>query len=213
MAPIILSGSRTIQLFGVGFLFGWAGSPGSKLREELNALAIAIRQEGTRVGHHKGCDFWNALFLVIWDTGERIGAVMALDWSQVDLRRRWVRFDADHRKGGVADNQLPIADDTAKALAKLTPHEGKVFKWPYRPNYIYTRYSRILHRAGLPTNRLYKFHCIRKSTASHYEAAGGNATELLGHSSRKITKAYLDRRIVKPQSAVDKLFRPGQSAD
>lgn len=63
---------------------------------------------------------------------------------------------------------------------------------------------------GLPDNRLYKFHAIRKSVASHYEAAGGNATELLGHTSRKITRAYLDPRIVRKKSAIDVLFRPGE---
>lgn len=186
-------------------------APVALLREELDSLLFAIQQEREPVGHFKGNEFWLALFLLTWDTGERIGAVMALDWSQVDLRKRWVRFAAESRKGGAADNQLPIAPDTAAALGKLRPHEGMVFRWPYCPTYLYRRYSKILKRAGLPTTRLYKFHCLRKSTASHYEAAGGNATELLGHSTRKITRAYLDRRIVKPQSAVELLFRPGQS--
>lgn len=189
-------------------------APVALLEEELYALFAAIHQELEPVGDCRGSFFWRALCLLIWDTGERIGAVMALDWSQVDLRRKWVRFDADDRKGGAEDNQLPIADDTADALRKLGPcTRGKVFKWPYSRTYIYRRYTLILERAGLPTNRLYKFHCIRKSTASHYEAAGGNATELLKHSSRKVTKAYLDRRIVKPQSAIDKLFRPEKKPD
>lgn len=186
-----------------------ARAPVALLQEELVALVRSCRAEREPVGQQRGSDFWTALVLLTWDTGERIGAVLALDWSQVDLRRQWVRFDADDRKGGAADNQLPIADDTAAALARLVPHDGRVFKWPYTPTYIYYRYAKILKRAGLPTNRLYKFHCIRKSTASHFEAAGGNATELLGHSSRKITKAYLDKRIVRPQSAVELLFRPG----
>lgn len=188
-------------------------APVAWLHEELDALVAACRSEREPIGHFRGCDFWTALVLLTWDTGERIGAVIALDWSQVDLRNRWVRFDADDRKGGTTDNQLQIADDTAKALAKLIPHDGKVFKWPYTPTYIYAKFAKVLQRAGLPTTRVHKFHCIRKSTASHYEAAGGNATELLGHSSRKITKAYLDRRIVKPQSAIDKLFRPGRPVD
>ena len=67
-----------------------------------------------------------------------------------------------------------------------------------------------MQRAGLPDTREYKFHAIRKSTASHYEAAGGNATELLGHSSRKVTQGYLDPRIVRTKPAVELLFRPGE---
>lgn len=38
--------------------------------------------------------------------------------------------------------------------------------------------------------------------------AGGNATELLGHSSRKVTEAYLDPEIVARPAACDRLFRP-----
>jgi hypothetical protein len=46
--------------------------------------------------------------------------------------------------------------------------------------------------------------------ASHAEAAGMNATELLHHSTRKVTLAYLDPRIVKRPQAADVLFRPGK---
>lgn len=184
-------------------------APVALLPEELARVTRAIQHERSPVGNFAGPDFWLALFLICWDTAERISAVMALDWQQVDTRHRWVRFDAESRKGGRADNMLPIAKDTAAALAKLRPREGKVFKWPYHPTYIYRRLGRIMRRAGLPDDRLHKFHCIRKSTASHYEAAGGNATELLMHSSRKVTQTYLDPRIVKPVPAVHLLFRPG----
>jgi hypothetical protein len=49
---------------------------------------------------------------------------------------------------------------------------------------------------------------MRKSTASHFTAAGGNATELLDHSSVRVTKKYLDKRIVGEQSAADLLKVP-----
>ena len=79
------------------------------------------------------------------------------------------------------------------------------------PSLTYRRMGRIMLRAGLPDSREFKFHAIRKSTASHYEAAGGNATKLLGHSSRKVTQTYLDPRIVQTTPAVDLLFRPGEA--
>lgn len=186
-------------------------TPVALLQEELERVRRAIESEHSPVGNFAGCDFWLAMFLLCWDTGERITPVVELTWAQVDLKNRWVRFDSDDRKGARADNMLPIAQETADAIAKLKPHDGKVFKWPYSPTYIYRRLGRIMTRAGLPDDRLHKFHCIRKSTASHYEAAGGNATELLKHSSRKVTKAYLDPRIVRPIPAVDLLFRPGQT--
>ena len=80
---------------------------------------------------------------------------------------------------------------------------------PARHGGTFRRLGEIMERAGLPNSRLYKFHSIRKSVASYYEAAGGNATELLGHSSRRITKAYIDPRICCKPSPVGVLFRPG----
>jgi hypothetical protein len=38
-------------------------------------------------------------------------------------------------------------------------------------------------------------------------AAGGNATDLLGHANRETTKRYLDPRIVKQKQPSELLFR------
>lgn len=180
--------------------------PVALTREELASVKAAIQREEMP----PGSAFWLALFLVIWDTAERINAVLTLTWDRVDLAAGWVRYQAEDRKGATADNVLPIAADTVSALKAIRRREGLVFRWPYSATYIYRRLGRVMRRAGLPDNRLYKFHSLRKSVASHYEAAGGNATELLGHSSRKITRAYLDPRIVRRTSAIDLLFRPGE---
>ena len=185
-------------------------APVALLREEIEDVMRAIGQQKGTIGRHLAQDWWQALVLLIWDTGERISAVLALEWREIDLARRWVRFPAETRKGGTQDNQLRIAGDTSKAIAKLSPREGKVFDWPYHQSYLYRKFAKVMQDAGLPDDHLHKFHCLRKSVASHYEAAGGNATELLGHSSRKVTMAYLDLRIVSPKPAIDLLFRPGE---
>lgn len=187
--------------------------PVALLRKELALVRKAILSESAPVGDCTGPKFWLALFLLIWDSGERIGAVMGLTWERVDLQAGWVRFVAEDRKGATADSAVPIAADTIAALSELATRHGrhcKVFRWPYAPTYIYYRLAKIMRRAGLPDDRLHKFHCWRKSFASHYEAAGGNVTEWFGHSSRKITRAYLDPRICQRTAAKDILFRPGE---
>ena len=83
-----------------------------------------------------------------------------------------------------------------------------IFPWPYCPSMLWLRYKKIIRRAGLPTGRKRAFHCMRKSAASHFEAAGGNATELLGHSDRRVTLSYLSPTIVKPQQSSALLFSP-----
>lgn len=127
--------------------------------------------------------------------------------------RRIFQIPAELRKGKKRDRLYKLATDTVEALrAMQMPELGrrKIWPWPYNRTYLWSRYKRLLESAGLPSGRTRKFHCIRRSVASHFEAAGGNATELLGHSTRSVTLAYLDPRIIPREHAIDRLFRPGQ---
>jgi hypothetical protein len=73
--------------------------------------------------------------------------------------------------------------------------------------------GKICKRAGLPQNRRSKFHRIRKTTASFYQAAGGSAQSLLDHSSPAVTRRYLDPRIVAPKPAHELLPKVGAPAE
>lgn len=134
--------------------------------------------------------------------------MLALTWDGVDLDGLTVFLPAEVRKGGQVDRVYPIAEETAQLLRKL-PREYRPFFWPYDIGTLYNRLNRMLLKGELPADRRSKFHRIRRSTASHYEAAGGNAMKLLGHSSPKVTQTYLDPRIVKTESPIDKLPRLG----
>jgi hypothetical protein len=48
---------------------------------------------------------------------------------------------------------------------------------------------------------------VRRTFASHIEAAGGNATQALSHTSRRVTeKSYIDPRIAIEPSHNERLF-------
>jgi integrase len=160
-----------------------------------------------RVGNIRACVWWPALLLVAWDSGERINAILNLKWSNVDTRRKWIRFEAEHRKGGRDDSSVQISADTVEALRKLSKERDEVFPWPQSYTYLWRRFGKILKLAGLPTDSRCKFHRIRRTVASYAEAAGANATAMLRHSKREITESYLDPRVTKPQQPVDVLFR------
>jgi len=183
--------------------------------EEFDRLLLAASQQRRTVPrmHYSVGERWVALLLVCFDTGERIAAIRAVTWQDVDTTSRWIRFPAESRKGGRRDNTIRIHEDTAIALERLRPQRWRksdqVFQGIGRNlNMVYGQFSRILKLAGLPDDRLHKFHCIRRTVASHYEAAGGNATELLGHAARRTTEAYLDPRIVTRTPPHELLWRP-----
>jgi len=183
-------------------------------RHELNRLyASCAAQSGTIAGIPAG-QWWMSLHLVCWDTGERIGALWQLTWDCVDLIDRWVKIPAELRKAKHADMTYRISREAVKLLRSIrTPDRRLIWPWPYSRAYIWTRYAKILKQAGLPTDRRSKFHRMRRSVASHYEAAGGNATALLGHTSRRVTESYLDPRIVKTTQPCDVLFRLSEPSE
>lgn len=178
-------------------------------KDELARLFAACRRQEGTVGGVPAAGWWTALHYVAWDTGERIEALMALSWSCIDWGSRWLVVPAELRKGRQEPRAYLLSEKTMKTLSDIIePYRELIWPWPHHPNSLWRAYGKVLRDAGLPDDRWGKFHALRRSVASHAEAAGVDATKLLGHSSRRITEAYLDPRIVGQVSACDCLFAP-----
>jgi integrase len=176
--------------------------PEAWLTEEMKRLLDSASKEPGMVYGFTMAAVFRAILLVCYDTGERISSVMEL--KSADVRGCNVIFRAEERKGRRRDILREISVETADAL--LAVHRGPddtAIPWDKCETYIYNVLKRILKRAGLPTDRRSKFHRIRKTTASYYEAAcgSGSAQRLLDHANAKTTKAYLDPRIVPAGAA------------
>lgn len=178
-------------------------------QDELSRiLAAADQTRGSYCGVPAG-RWWVALILIIWDTAERIGAVMQARWEWYSPP--WLLLPASTRKGGCQPRQFLLGSDTQSVLLKIRePERDLLFPHPWCRSDIFRRFGAILKRAGLPAGSRDKFHRLRRSAASWYEAAGGDATELLGHSNRKTTRRYLDPRVVRQPQPCELLFRIGQ---
>lgn len=183
-------------------------TPRAWTANDLQRLFGAFAMVKGRVGNVPASLWWRSLHLVSWDTGERITALLSCRWEY--LADGWLLVPAEVRKGKRKDAAYRLAEDTLACMEALrTFARGpEIWPWPYSRDYIWIRYREIRRRAGLPVDRRSSFHRMRRSVASHLEAAGGDATAALGHESRRITMSYLDPLIVKPPQATDRLFRP-----
>lgn len=174
--------------------------PEAWLAEEMKLLLkTASATPGTTAGFPMSAVF-RAILLVCYDTGERISAVMSLRGR--DIRGCNIIFRAEGRKGGRRDILREISVECADALlAVRRGPDDFAIPWGYSYTCVWRFLKQILKRAGLPSDRKSKFHRVRKTTASYYEAAcgPGSAQRLLDHASSKTTRAYLDPRIV-PQA-------------
>lgn len=179
--------------------------------QQLAQLLDACRRErGEYAGVPAGL-WWVALHRVLWDSGERIGAATQIEWR--DLRGEWLLVRAECRKGRRADACYRLAGDTLAALDAIRePSRTLVFPWPFSHSYLWRIYGLILSSAWLPNDSRHKFHCMRKSVASHLKRAGGDPQAALDHADARTTAAYLDPRIVGAPQPVDLLFRIGDSA-
>lgn len=179
--------------------------------EQLSRLFRACDELTGNMGDIPASLWWHAIHAVIWDTGERISAVLSLRWDDLAMDTGFIVSKAENRKGKTEDKAFRLHSDTLTILERLQgySHGETLFPIDCSLATIYNRYRRLLQSAGLPSDRWCKFHKIRRSVASYFEAAGGDATKLLGHSSRKVTiQSYLDPTITDTKHASDLLFRP-----
>jgi len=157
--------------------------------------------------------FWRALISTLYESAERISAIMGTtvgDWQSPRLLVR-----AEHRKGGKRDRMYTLTSDTCDLVNYLCrghSPDDKIFRWDRNWTYLWSKFGDIVEAAGLPGGRRAKFHQLRRCAASFYAAAGGNPTQLLDHSSPKITRAYLDPRYTElgtpPSHVLPPLHKP-----
>lgn len=184
-------------------------TPRAWTQSQLLTLFDALTKVEGRIAGVPAAAWWLCLHSVMWDTGERIGAMLRIRWDDLDRETFWLNVPAETRKGKRRDKPSRLHYHTMAALELIEhPRRDLIFPWDRHRSTVWQRYTEILKAAGLPHGRRDKFHRMRRSTASWFEAAGGNATELLGHSHRRTTRGYLDPTIVQQTQASDVLFRP-----
>lgn len=174
--------------------------------EELQALINTARHRKGFIAGVPAAWYWPTKLMAMFETGERVGAVLAIRWGEVDLERRTLTFLAATRKGHRETITRQISPELTAALAarRRAPND---LVWPWlEARQIGSAYGslRVLCRtAGVP---YHPFHSIRKATASYLKKAGVSAKKQLGHASEEMAEThYYDERITGVTSALDHL--------
>lgn len=161
--------------------------------EQMQALMRAAEATRGTVGNVEARYWYPALISVLWETAERIGAVLAC--TPHDFVPPTLAVRAEYRKGGKRDRIYRLSEETCERV-RLACGTRRIFEWTQNPGYLWLRYKDVVARAGLGTSRKCGFHQLRRTAASHYAALGGDPVKLLDHSSPRITQRwYLDRRM------------------
>jgi integrase len=174
--------------------------------EELARLVDAARHRKGAVAGKPAAWYWTTKLQAMFQTGERIGAVMEIRWAEVDLERHTLTFLAATRKGHRETITRPISPALSKMLGmQQGPPEARVWAWLDDREMLscYASLKVLCRTAGVP----YKpFHAIRKATASYLKRAGISAKKQLGHSSEEMAENhYYDEEITGRESNLDYL--------
>ena len=163
--------------------------------DELRRLFHAADNFPGRVGETPAGLWWSSFLHAMYETSERVGALLMA--PRDGFTGGTLAIPAAARKGGRRGRVYRLSARTGQRVAAVlrTHNKPVVWPWPFGKTYLWQRMGEITKRAGLDPRHI-KFHAIRRSAASHFAAAGGDATRFLGHSSREITERfYLDPRV------------------
>jgi integrase/recombinase XerD len=152
--------------------------------------------------------WWAGILLFVYDTGCRIGAVLAVRVADVNLDTGRVLVRAETQKQHA--DQVFHLDPTTCAILREFAHGDRLFPWQMCIGSLYGHFRRLLKAAGLPHGRRDKFHRIRRTAATMAElhVGRGVATVLLGHSSAEVTKSYVDTSMMPENRVAERLPRP-----
>lgn len=143
---------------------------------------------------------YRALYTVALLTGLRLGTVLSLRWSWIDLGQKvlTVRNEDDFRTKNGQCQTIPLSDTVVEVLRRqpqnsaglVFVNEHHVFPTKLSRDYVTHRFKRTAVAAGFPD---VKFHTLRKSFGSLLLRSDVNilkVSRLLGHSSLAVTMKH-----------------------
>lgn len=174
--------------------------PRAYTAEDVAKLIVTAKRRPRNVGGQPAAWWWPTLIYTAYCTAERISALLALRWSEVDLDNCRVIFLAATRKGATRDIVREITPDLAKMLrARKGKPEDLVWNWDrvVRES-IWTSLKLLCHKAGVQYRG---FHGLRRAAASYTALRHGRAaaTALLDHSNPRLAELYVDPSICPPE--------------
>lgn len=196
-----------------GYLSWWIDIPTIRMPEripeawtieDLKVILHACKRQTGGICGVSASLWWTSLHLALWDTGERIGAMLQAEFG--NLRDDSLVLKAETRKNQTRDKIYGLSNDCMVWIAmSQRPTRKLIWPWEKSEAQLYYDYGKLLTTAGLPASRHCKFHRMRRSVATHLKAAGIDPQGQLDHASSRTTQKYLDPRILTQTNPRDVL--------
>jgi len=159
-------------------------------------LRSAYRTEKP-IGEISSGDWFISFLLVVYDTGERRGAMLETKTADVDLAGGSITF----RRTKTGRQRLcRLHATTVSACARIHyPERELMWPMPFSREALEKRFRKILARAGVRFGRGRGglFHKLRRTSGTLVEANGGDGAKHLGNTRAVFEASYLDPRFAR----------------
>jgi integrase len=162
----------------------WTAEQVACLANLAGELPGRVRFRPIRTGPHL-----EAFIRVAWDTGFRLGDILALRPQDIASDGR---IDIRQHKTG-RRHVVRLWPDTVAAVANTLRDEPRERVFPLGRRWYQTRIRDLARQLGLSGSVKW----LRRSVATAAEIEGGYGTRMLGHSDGRTLRWYLDRRAVE----------------
>jgi integrase len=147
-------------------------------RDDFQKLFVACGEQVGFIGPVLAGLFWRAFYRVLWDSGERTGAMLALKWDWLDMKSGHLTVPGEFRKGRTKSMVYTLKPQTLRALKAIAkPDRELIFDLGDRKEkccYFYFHHRVLVKSAGLPYVKGKSGpQKVRRTFASFIEAAGG----------------------------------------
>lgn len=165
--------------------------PSAYSEDDLRRLFHAASTAQGKVGPILASEFWPAIILCAFETGERIGALLGVEPQHYS--RPFLHVPAEVRKGGRRARIYELSEEACDRIERVRGRD-RIFAWPHTETYLWDRLKKINQRAGITGKRM-AFQQVRRSAISHMAKAGADPVAFAGHAQAATTKKwYLDPR-------------------
>jgi integrase len=176
--------------------------PGEHFAAMYKACKVATLPAGQ--GNVTPADWWQALLVMAYMTGWRIGDILALRRDQLNLDAGIAVSLAQDNKGK-RDERVQLHPVVIEHLCRLAGFTPTVFPWPHDARTLYTQFARIQEAAKINLScpkqhehtrfcYVYGFHDFRRAFATmNADRLTPDALQaLMRHKSYQTTQLYIN---------------------
>lgn len=173
--------------------------------EEIRKLlAAADVFSGDTVNGMDAVTWWRSLITFLYGTALRISTATSVqfDWIADGL------LEIREGEGIKTQYIVPLSYEAEVAVGSMqeSHKETCIFPWPYHRRHLHRCFKRLVVAAGIPPERQFGFHAIRKHTVTEIGRINpAAASKLAGHTSQDVTNRYYINGIRSCEDVVNEL--------